>query len=172
MPTPTKFSPEVAAVILTNVRAGNFRVSAAKAAGVDQKTLRTWLHQADKQRDGAPLKVFAKALRKAEAQAECLDIARIGIAGKEDWRAIAWRRERMQPSKYGLRVKVEVDRELNGMLDKLQRALPEDLYERVITALAVDSDEPDAPGDVPFPALSAGEGAAGGAVDGEFFDAE
>lgn len=165
MPAPAKFTPEVATTILNQVRLGNFRSTAARAAGINQKTLREWLHKADKCRDGHPLKDFAQALRKFEAQAEARDIALIGSAGKEDWRAVAWRRERMQPRKYGLRVRVEVERELQAMLTRLHRELPAELYERVLQALA-DDDEADDEHSLP-----PGEGTSGES-EGNVFDAE
>jgi len=167
MPAQSKFTPETAKAIVDQVRLGNFRMTAAKAAGIDQKTLREWLHKADKCRDGHPLKDFARALKRAEAQAESRDIALIGAAGKEDWRALAWRRERMQPRKYGLRVRVEVERELEAMLTKLQRHLSAEVYERVLQALA---DDDDAEGDVA--ALATGETEARGALENDVFDAE
>lgn len=167
MPAVSKFSPALAEQIVASVRAGNFRTTAAGAAGIDQKTLREWVHKGDKQRDGHPLKEFGKALRKAEKHAQATMVMRINKAGAEDWKAIAWILERLNPRKYGLKVRVEVEREMDEMLGKLQRHLPPAEYERALHALSMDDEA------LVVHALPPGPGSTRSADDGdEYLDAE
>jgi transposase len=162
-----KFTPALAEKIVNYVRLGNYIESAAGAAGISDRTIRKWRASGKKQRDGHPLKQFSRDLDKAQREAECRDIGLIGQAAKKDWRAAAWRRERMQPALYGQRVKVEVERELGGMLDKLKARLTAGEYERVLQALAVDdaieADER---------ALTIGEGTALLPLESDQLDAE
>lgn len=126
---PLTLTPEIQAQIVKKVRDGNFRETAASAVGIDARTLRTWMKRGWHGEE--PFASLCAAMDKAEAESEAEDIGRIRRAGKEDWRAIAWRRERMS-SRWQLRLRVEVNKELDAFLDALRAELDPATYERVL----------------------------------------
>lgn len=132
MPRPTKLSKETSDKILASVRAGNFKETASVAAGIDPRTLRNWMYRGAKGEQ--PYADFLADLEEAEAKSEERDVLRIGLAGKDDWKALAWRLERKNPKKWGFRVRVEVREELEAFLDGLSQRLPPDVYEQVLRA--------------------------------------
>ena len=69
MARPTKFTKERANKIIQYVRDGNFKTTAARAAGVETRTLDRWI-EAGKAGKNKELKLFCLALDKAEADAE------------------------------------------------------------------------------------------------------
>lgn len=72
MPRPTKLSPQLQANIVELVKAGNFRQTAAVAAGVSPATLYRWL------RDPRPLyRAFRDVLEQAEARSEAAAVEKL-----------------------------------------------------------------------------------------------
>lgn len=129
---PTKLTESTHALIVELVGRGHFRETAAAHAGIDPRTLRNWLKWGAEGKE--PYQQFAHDLMVAEAEAEVADLDAIDRAGKGsigdreagfppiegDWKAIAWRRERMNPSRWAFRVKVEVQQELDAFLEALE----------------------------------------------------
>jgi hypothetical protein len=56
---------------------------------------------------------FFDAVEKARAEAEIRDMALIGGHGRREWQALAWRRERMQPDRYGRRSRLDLSSPTN-----------------------------------------------------------
>ena len=75
MPRPTKFNQERAAKIIELVRKGNFKNTAARAAGVNISTLNRWIADG-KAGEGKKLRAFCAALEEADAQAEIDGVAK------------------------------------------------------------------------------------------------
>jgi len=88
-------SPELGDRILALVRRGSHRETACATVGISPRTLQSWLERA---KQGGPYsaryKRFADAMDKAEAEAESFTLSAIVLAGKQDWRALAWVLER------------------------------------------------------------------------------
>jgi hypothetical protein len=97
---PTALTPDVADLIVRIVRAGGYLESAAAAAGIARSTLYDYLRRGARDELG-PYRAFAAAVRKAQADAEAVDVAVIGIAARTDWRAAAWRLSRRAPGRWG-----------------------------------------------------------------------
>ena len=66
-------------------------------------------------------------------------MALIAKAATDDWRAAAWRLERKWPRRYGVRVAVSVQQELDAVLDRLKKGLPPEWYEKVLELMAADN---------------------------------
>lgn len=77
-------------------------------------------------------------MEKAQAESESRDVAIIAKAASDDWKAAAWRLERKQPRRYGPRVAVSVQQELDAVLDRLKKGLPPEWYEKVLELMAAD----------------------------------
>jgi transposase len=108
MARPTKLNPEISHRIVNLVRAGNYRETAAAAAGINPKTLRNWLHRGSKGgKSNAAYAQFSADLDTAEAEAELRDNKRINDAAEKDWRAAAWRLARKNPDRWGDRQRFE-----------------------------------------------------------------
>lgn len=100
MARPTKLTREIHEKIVTLVRAGNYRETAAAATGISPVTLREWLRRGARG-GGGIYRAFAEDVDRAEAESEARDILEITKAGKKDWKALAWRLERRFPKRWG-----------------------------------------------------------------------
>ena len=100
MARPSKFSPQVRKAILDAVEAGNFRDSAARAAGVGPRTLDRWLQLGLQYPDGE-YGAFRAALLAAEGKAEAALVRTIFDMARSDWKAAAWWLERKFPQRWG-----------------------------------------------------------------------
>lgn len=130
----TKLTPKVQAKILSELRAGNFRETAAAAAGVSSRTLRNWLRAAAEGKD--PVYVdFARKLELAEAVGETKDVRRLAAAGGEDWRSVAWRLERRHPKRWGHRLNITLTEELEKLLKIAEQVLEEESFGRLLQAI-------------------------------------
>lgn len=98
MSRPIKLTPEVHERICALVRAGNFRETASAAAGIDARTLRNWLRRGAEGEE--PFATFSTDLDEAETVAEARNVAIIGAAAKDDWRAAAWWLERKASARW------------------------------------------------------------------------
>lgn len=109
MGRPTKFTPETREKVLIALRGGNYRETAANFADISYTTLRNWLVIAEDPSSPPEYHEFLSAVRKAEADAEITDIARIRKAGQEgNWQASAWVQERKNPGRWGKKDKSEI----------------------------------------------------------------
>lgn len=135
----TMLTPELTAKIVNLILAGNYIEVAARANGIDGKTLRKWLKLGGM---GDPRYApLAEAVQDAAAKGEALDVANIAKHAQKDWRASAWRLERKHFRRWGRRDSLEItgdeDKPLvvsNGRLDPsrldpAQRALFEQLMD-------------------------------------------
>lgn len=142
---PTKLTPEIHKRIVLLVRRGNFRETAAAAAGVDSKTFRNWLRMGARGRD--PYKKFSEDVDQAEADAEAKDIAK--LKASKDWKATAWRLERRHQDRWGGKQRHEISGPDGGPVRVDMTKLSDDELERL------------AAGDTSVLAGAAGEGGAG-----------
>ena len=97
---PTALAPDLAAQIVAAVRDGNYLETAAALVGLSRSTLFDWLRRGAREANG-PYFEFSVALRRAQAEADAADLARIQLAGRGDWRAAAWRLQHRNPARYG-----------------------------------------------------------------------
>ncbi len=137
-----KLEPVVTQRIVDLIRAGNFLEVAATAAGIHKSTLHRWLRQGRTQVRGRYRK-FLAAVEKAQAESESRDVALIAKAASTDWRAAAWRLERKIPRRYGPRVQLSVQQELDSVLDRLKDGLEAGEYTKVLELIAAEEDEPE-----------------------------
>ena len=108
--------------------------------GIHPTTLHRWLRAGRNQKRGRYRK-FCTAVERAQAEAESRDVALIAKAATEDWKAAAWRLERKAPRRYGPRVQVAVQQELDGVLGRLEKALTPEVYDQVLQIIAADEGE-------------------------------
>ena len=139
MPRP-KLDPAITQRIVDLVRAGNTLDTAATACGIHRTTLHRWMRHGKGQKRGRYHKLFEQ-VEKAQAEAEARDVAIIAKAAGADWRAAAWRLERRFPRKYGPRVQLAIQEELDAVLGRLEKGLDSEVFDRVLQLLAAESDE-------------------------------
>jgi len=99
--TKLELEPELAARIITYIRAGSYVETAAAAAGVNKSTLYRWLERGAEGQE--PFAGFATQVESALAEAELRDLARIDRAADNNWQAAAWKLERRNPKMWGRR---------------------------------------------------------------------
>ena len=101
---PGKLTPEVQQRIVQAVASGNYLETAAAYGGITYTTFNNWMHRGE-ERKGENYVAFFEAVKKAEADAEVLRVARISKAANEgNWQADAWYLERRYPNRWGKRV--------------------------------------------------------------------
>jgi len=104
---PTKLTEDNVAKMLSAIRCGAPKSTAAKAVGIAPRTLRMWLQRA-KEPDAPPeLRDLKERLDRAREEGITARLATIQKASQEDWRAAAWLLERDDPEKFSMRQKVE-----------------------------------------------------------------
>jgi len=107
MGRPSKLTPETQKLFVDAIAAGNYVATAAELAGIGQSTYYRWLEQGKTATRGR-YREFWDAVKKAEAQAEAVRVARIARAGGEgNWQADAWYLERRYPDRWGRRQRLE-----------------------------------------------------------------
>ena len=119
---PTKLTPEVIAEFEKALASGCYVETAAAYVGVHRDSYYEWLRRGREEKNrvnggmnGRKVKQkeelyveFSDTISRALASAEIRDIARIDLAGNEDWRALAWKRERRNPDRWGRAERLEV----------------------------------------------------------------
>jgi hypothetical protein len=95
--------PDTVQAILESVAAGNYFETAAAAAGISRQTLSEWLQRGETGEQ--PFKVFADALKRAEARAEAEAVHNVRKAGLDPrfWAAEMTYLERRHPDRYARR---------------------------------------------------------------------
>jgi len=125
------------------IRAGNYLEVAATAAGIHRSTLYRWMrHGRDQKRER--YRKFLNQVEKAQAEAEARDVAIIAKAAPDDWKAAAWRLERKAPRRYGPRVQLAVQQELDPVIGRLEKGLPPEIYEKVLQLVAAEDEDVEA----------------------------
>ncbi len=140
MSRPTSLTPEVHKAIVDAIGAGNYRSTAAAAAGVHRNRMAEWEKRGETGEE--PYAAFTCALQTAEAQAEVKLLAEIrgaqagtpGVSGADLWQAKAWVMERRFASRWCARVKQQVAENVEALTAKL-KADP-DLHRKVVDVLA------------------------------------
>lgn len=156
MGRPTSFTKEAANAIIASVGAGNYRETAAAAAGIHRTTLRNW--EARGETGEEPYASFMTSLQAAEAESEMgllkqllhgappevLDEGedmRVVVKNKSEWQRIAWVMERRWPRRWGGRVRATVTEELGMLIERLRAKVDDETFSKV-----VDATREDAPG--------------------------
>lgn len=146
MGRPTKLSADLQARIVRQLRAGGYVETAAAACGVAKPTLYAWLRQGNAEEAG-PHRDFLNAVDEAIALAEQRDVSRIDRAASKDWRPAAWRLERRNPRRWGARVQLSIQEELEGFRDHLETTLDAATFQRVCVAAEAWDGSPRGRGD-------------------------
>jgi transposase len=131
---PSKLTAAVQAAIVKALRQGNYIEAAAGIAGVTKQVVYDWM-RAGAQGKAPKYVKFLDAVKKAQADAETRHVGRITKAAEKQWQASAWMLERKFPDRWGQRIKVEVERQMNRLLDILRDGLPPETYEHVLALL-------------------------------------
>jgi transposase len=139
-----KLDPAVMQRIVDLVRAGNFLGVAAKAAGIHRSSVHRWLHDGRAQKRGRYYQ-FVIAVEKAQAESESRDVMLIAKAAGEDWRTAAWRLERKWPRRYGTRVKLAIQQELEAVIGRLEGGLAAEDFKRVLQLMTAEDEEIEQP---------------------------
>jgi transposase len=115
---PTKFTPEVRAIILEAIEAGNYFNVAASVAGVSYKVFREWVRRgASDAPDDAQYRAFRLAVKRAEAEAHRKMLEHVTTAAPTTWQAAAWYLERKYPKQWARRDPDPTPSDLSNLTD-------------------------------------------------------
>lgn len=139
---PTKFTPEVRARIIDALADGNYIETACALADVTYRCFREWVKQGQAEGEGEFFQ-FSQDVTRAMADAEAKSIAMVRTHSADDWRAAAWILERRHPDRWAntQRVKLEVEKEIRGVLDALEAKMSPTAYDELVNALASMGDD-------------------------------
>lgn len=142
MAAPSKLTPETHRRLLLSLKHGNFRETAAADAGIDARTLRSWMKQAaeiadrvlDENGELPPdaeltdheraVMSLASDVQAAEAEMQTRALLKINKAADTDWRAAAWTLERRFPKQFGQKAEIEHTGKDGGPLQASVVVLP------------------------------------------------
>ena|SRR5437870_1388834 len=149
MARPCLLTPQLQEAIVKRVAAGNYPEVAAVSAGIDRATFYRWKAQGRKEKSGK-FRDFCDAIKRAEADAEILDITNIRkvaqggqvterrtVTRKDgsvevmekfaqpQWTASAWHAERKAPERWGKKEVAEIS-DLKKDLHEIRRLIHAD----------------------------------------------
>jgi transposase len=99
MARPTKLTPAIERAMVEMVKKGVTEKTAARAAGIAERTHHDWMERGQKAKSGIHRDYF-DAIDKARAEAEVTAIKGLLAAGKKDWRAYLAYLERTNPQEW------------------------------------------------------------------------
>ena len=137
---PTKFDAEKANKVCAALSEGLFLTDAAALVDVDVRTVARWIELGEGNeklgiRPKEPFASFARDVAHARAQFVYLTVKDIN-KGEDGTRGKRWILEKLRPRQYGERIQVHVEQHMNEVLDKLQGALPSNVFEQVLAVLS------------------------------------
>lgn len=104
---------------------------------------------------GDSLRDFADAVAKGKTDAKVFAVGQVHAGMRKDWKAAAWLLGVSYPKEFGPKVKVTLETEFAGALERLKAALPPEMYEKALDALAAGDGEEgegeDSPGETRLP---------------------
>lgn len=142
---PSKLTVETKEKLLKAIRSGSYYEPACDYAGISYNTFRDWMRRGEGISDRASSKEyvdFVKEVKAAVAEGEITCIAVLRASSKTDPNSAKWLLERRHPDRWAnaQRVKVELAKEIDKTLDKLESRLSPEIFEQVLIAIA-DGDE-------------------------------
>lgn len=144
MPQPgrrTKLTPAVQEGIVSALRAGSSRATAAEFAGIDKATLRRWMARGAEEEEESLYAGLRAAVREAESRAKVAAVGCIATAIRDgDCRAAMWWLERKLPAEYGAKSPLFL---VKKALEEMEKAaeeagipLPEGVWEQTWAKVA------------------------------------
>lgn len=126
-----------ARLMVEALRQGNHLEVAAAIGGLTRDEVYRWMKRGLSDPDGE-CGEFARGVRAAMAEAEARSVQVIAAAAELDWKAAAWMLERRAPSRWGKpsQETVNLASERQRMLERLQGALSEQEYMKVLEVMA------------------------------------
>ncbi len=161
-PGPPKDVPRITSeqfkMATTALRMGMTVTDACRLAGMNRDSFYKWKrigesmpHGEDPKADPLP-RQFADAVANGELTAKHTALASIYNGMRKDWKAGAWLLSVRAPKEYGPKIRVTLETEFDAALERLEKVLPPELYEKALAAIAGgQGDEEDSgppPGDV------------------------
>lgn len=137
MARPTKYTQSLHERFVTRLRQYGFLEHACSYVGISEGTAYSWLERGAN--GDERYASFYEDVRKVRAELEGALVDRIQSDDeREDWKAAAWRLERLFPKRYGLAAKEQrqLQEGMQQMLELVRGDMTEDAYGQLISALA------------------------------------
>lgn len=113
MSRPTKLTPELLETISLIIRSGNYAKTACEMVGIGETTFYRWMEEGAKDKAKPEFREFRESIKRAEAEAEVANVARIRQAADSGtWQAAAWYLERKHGDRWGRNDKIR--QEISG----------------------------------------------------------
>lgn len=132
---PTKLTPELQAKLVAFIRSGSYIRPACKSVGITYDAYDDWM------KGSKPHHIaFQKAVEEAEGACETEAVTRIYICGQTDPDVMLRFLAKRHSARWGDKTKhtVEIRREHTAFLDRLEKVLTPEEYERALAAFVSD----------------------------------
>lgn len=140
MARPLKLTQELQDRICLAIRAGNYSKIAAEMNGIGETTFYRWLDIGSKPNASRIYREFRESIKRAEAEAEVTNVARIRQAADNGtWQAAAWYLERKHGDRWGRNDKIR--QEISGPEGKPVPLSLEEAKKAVLAFLEEGDDE-------------------------------
>lgn len=107
---PTKLTPKLRDEFVSHIRRGCYIETACHLTGISKQSVFTWLKLGKNEDSRGKHRIFMDLVRKAQSETEQSLLQMVDGHAEKDWKAAAWRLERMKPKRYGpARLKVQED---------------------------------------------------------------
>jgi len=120
---PGLLTDEVADLLVTSLRLGNYVTVATRAAGIAWPTFKVWMQRGATGEE--PYAQLKERVEKARAEGQVRHVAIVSRAAETDWRASTWLLERQWPEQWGgVSVRVRTEAEAQPEVEDLTEADP------------------------------------------------
>jgi hypothetical protein len=151
---PTKYSPELGRKLIDAIATGDSVPAACRRFRVGESTFHGWVA-------GGEFPEFSEGVQAAKVLRVAALEEFVVAASKRDWRAAFELLKVLDPKRFASKVRVTIESELSDTLKRLKNALPPNIYEQVLTAIAEGTGGEGAGGDssaaAPAPSGAGGE---------------
>jgi len=109
---PRILTEKITEAICASLARGEFAGHACVDAGVSERSFYRWMAEGEKEDASEDMARFWQACARARVEGERFLLAKLDVAAAnkqtEDWKAIAWRLERLNQDRYHLKAKTEI----------------------------------------------------------------
>jgi hypothetical protein len=104
--------------------------------GISRDTFYKWAAEGKRRTDpDDPIRKFADAVSRGRVSAKASALGHVHLGMKKDWKAAAWLLGVTYPKEYGPKVAITLQSEFTAALERLEKVLPPEMYDKALAAI-------------------------------------